>query len=1101
MATLGDLAARIIISADDRTGPAIRSVNAGTQSMVAGITALETAAKRILGITLFVGLGKEALELSETYEKLQFRLKAVSDSTEDYTKANKALFEAAQSSHSGLTETYDIYIRIRDAIKSMGGTQEQAIVTTETLHKAIALTSKGADQDSEAIMQFARALAVGELKGKNLNNILLRSPGLAQALADGMGVSTDKLKQMGNTGQLSIDKIINALVKSAPVVAEKFAQLPVTVGKAMENVHNAMLQFIGQSDLASSASSKLSIVIQSVAKYFNEIAAVAINLAEIYGARLVIGMVASTKAFFDNAAAAKLAAIAATEARAAGIALLQVRVTEAAAAVQVKTQLVIEAAQRRALATSTAAETVAIAKLATAQNALVASQNRLVAANTRLAASQETTAASSGILSTALGFLGKALNGLMVAWIAWDIGKTVGEWLRQFESVRLAGTWLAEAFMLLQTAAEAMINGMSFSDRLEQVKKIHEDFNAIRTQEGLAQKNAADQVVVTEEEKTKAVEAAALKQQQAFATTQAAVKALTATIDAETKSEAAAIQQGLSDRLAAIERMDLTTTQRDTLKAQAKLTADTQERLLNKQAFDLKLQLINQEYAAELLLAQNNAERLKAVETSKREAKLSVYRGVADYYAGEIAKLSGLYNEETSAFAKSRTDLESLEKDHKNALRDLDRLYKTDYENLRQDQSDFDQKLDLIRIERKKGEKADQNKINDLLDDTKKLSGNLSEAAKKGDIDQWQAKDNLNKLYNVEKLALVDSAKAHENNAAAIKKSLAEAQTGLTEANLKIKELTDALTKEYLMKVGLDPSTLSAAQAAIADLVKPETKIITIVTQNSQSAGGPVGFARGGYANKSGYLPGFGGGDKIKALLEAGEFIVRKEAVQALGVPVLHNWINQGQLPIKRASGGFVSNTEIADAVEKKKREGDAEIVGTLLNNITWYKAVGGGSNALQAMQETLHKMGKDYLISAVAEGMTYANSAKGYQHTDNSLLDTQHDRKSAEGSARFIAAKDLIMEKIKSGATDLKLSKVAPAISMPSIDLNQFATKAAASATGQKAESKLFAPAKKTVNVNFTAPGADAVSGQFNENDMDKLFKALKSAGLRTSV
>lgn len=51
-----------------------------------------------------------------------------------------------------------------------------------------------------------------------------------------------------------------------------------------------------------------------------------------------------------------------------------------------------------------------------------------------------------------------------------------------------------------------------------------------------------------------------------------------------------------------------------------------------------------------------------------------------------------------------------------------------------------------------------------------------------------------------------------------------------------------------------------------------------------------------GHSRKSGALGGYGGGDKIKALLEAGEFIIRKEAVQSLGLGRLH-MLNKGMLP------------------------------------------------------------------------------------------------------------------------------------------------------------------------------------------------------------
>jgi len=59
-----------------------------------------------------------------------------------------------------------------------------------------------------------------------------------------------------------------------------------------------------------------------------------------------------------------------------------------------------------------------------------------------------------------------------------------------------------------------------------------------------------------------------------------------------------------------------------------------------------------------------------------------------------------------------------------------------------------------------------------------------------------------------------------------------------------------------------------------------------------------------GHSRKTGKLSGYGGGDKVKALLEEGEFIIRKEAVRALGLARLHT-INEGKLP-RYQTGGYV---------------------------------------------------------------------------------------------------------------------------------------------------------------------------------------------------
>jgi hypothetical protein len=57
---------------------------------------------------------------------------------------------------------------------------------------------------------------------------------------------------------------------------------------------------------------------------------------------------------------------------------------------------------------------------------------------------------------------------------------------------------------------------------------------------------------------------------------------------------------------------------------------------------------------------------------------------------------------------------------------------------------------------------------------------------------------------------------------------------------------------------------------------------------------------------KGGKLAGYGGGDRNLALLEDGEFVIRKEAVRAFGVD-LFSALNSLKLP-KFASGGYVGS-------------------------------------------------------------------------------------------------------------------------------------------------------------------------------------------------
>lgn len=87
------------------------------------------------------------------------------------------------------------------------------------------------------------------------------------------------------------------------------------------------------------------------------------------------------------------------------------------------------------------------------------------------------------------------------------------------------------------------------------------------------------------------------------------------------------------------------------------------------------------------------------------------------------------------------------------------------------------------------------------------------------------------------------------------------------------------------------------------NLMTTKDRTITLLIKEIQAraTGGPIHkFATGGK------LPGFGGGDRIPALLEAGEFIIRKEAVQRYGSGIFHALNSLTSSMPKFATGGAV---------------------------------------------------------------------------------------------------------------------------------------------------------------------------------------------------
>ncbi|MDR1889157.1 MAG: phage tail tape measure protein [Zoogloeaceae bacterium] len=147
--------------------------------------------------------------------------------------------------------------------------------------------------------------------------------------------------------------------------------------------------------------------------------------------------------------------------------------------------------------------------------------------------------------------------------------------------------------------------------------------------------------------------------------------------------------------------------------------------------------------------------------------------------------------------------------------------------------------------------------------------------------DVGQSTEIIAKAGGISERAAHAVGEAAKNAGESARQAAKDAEASLKSLQQQIDEITQSEAKA---KIEADISSAEASVASIkADLesiVKTYKATVKVVYVDSggggeaHATGGMVGisrFARGGR------LPGYGGGDKVKALLEAGEYVIRKE--------------------------------------------------------------------------------------------------------------------------------------------------------------------------------------------------------------------------------
>lgn len=229
-----------------------------SENSAAGLTAGFGAFKSVLGGLSLLAVTREALQQADAYASMSARLALVTSGTQNLATVQGQLFDLSQRTRVGLDQTTDLFASLSRSTKSLGVSQKEVIGVTETINKALIISGTSATSAAAALVQLSQGFASGTLRGDELNSILEQTPRLAEAIAQGLGVSRGALRALGAEGALTAEKVFQALQRSANAIDDEFARMPTTVGQAITQINNSIFKLVGELDKVSGTSPAIS---------------------------------------------------------------------------------------------------------------------------------------------------------------------------------------------------------------------------------------------------------------------------------------------------------------------------------------------------------------------------------------------------------------------------------------------------------------------------------------------------------------------------------------------------------------------------------------------------------------------------------------------------------------------------------------------------------------------------------------------------------------------------------------------------------------------------------------------------------------------------
>ena len=205
------------------------------------------------------------VRLADESANMSARLRLATKSQDEFNVAQRATFEIAQRTSTELTSVVDLYAKLSQSTGELGVSQGELLRLTESITQTFQISGATAQEASGGLRQLSQAMAGGVLRAEEFNSIIESSPRLVKALADGMGIEFGRVRQYVNEGKISSEELVNALLSQSDVIQSEFEQMPLTVGRATQQVRNALLELVGGVDTAEGASRDLAEAIQGLA--------------------------------------------------------------------------------------------------------------------------------------------------------------------------------------------------------------------------------------------------------------------------------------------------------------------------------------------------------------------------------------------------------------------------------------------------------------------------------------------------------------------------------------------------------------------------------------------------------------------------------------------------------------------------------------------------------------------------------------------------------------------------------------------------------------------------------------------------------------------
>jgi tape measure domain-containing protein len=258
---------KIVITAEDQASATLSRIERKLEDID---RTAELASRAFAG--LIGALSVQAIvRFSDEVTSLNNKLANVTNSSEEFAAANRAVFDIARKTSAPVAEVATMFQKLSIAQDSVGLTGAGVAKVTELITKQMKAVGVSGASAASYMLQLSQAFGSGRLQGDEFRSIMEANPALLKLVAKEMGVTTGALKQLGSEGKITGVILRDTFINNMAEIEASFGKRTRSISDGLEEIKTSAMKLWQEFDRATGFSSGLSKALSFVAENLDRV--------------------------------------------------------------------------------------------------------------------------------------------------------------------------------------------------------------------------------------------------------------------------------------------------------------------------------------------------------------------------------------------------------------------------------------------------------------------------------------------------------------------------------------------------------------------------------------------------------------------------------------------------------------------------------------------------------------------------------------------------------------------------------------------------------------------------------------------------------------